>query len=408
MAKNTPFGFSKLAQESLLTQEKPAKIGRQHQAMTIGMPVERSMQENRVALTPDSVGVLVNNGHEVLIETGAGLSSNFDDKEYSERGAKIVYSAEQAFECPIVLKVEPATIQELELMKPHSSLISAIHLGTMSREFLDKVKEKRLTTLGFELLEDKSGGMPVVRAMSEIAGMNALFIASEYLSSVRKGRGVLLGGITGVAPSNVIILGAGTVAEYAARVAFALGANVQIFDNHLYKLRRLKAALAHNVATSTIETETLRSALKQADVVIGAIRPEKGRNRYYVSEEMVASMRPNSVIVDITVDQGGCFETSRPTTHESPIFRKYDVIHYCVPNVPSRVGRTATTALSNIFTPILLKTGDHGGVEAMMFKEDWFLKAVYNYKGCLCNAAIGNKFQMEFKDLKLFAPPSLE
>ncbi|GJM61590.1 MULTISPECIES: alanine dehydrogenase [Persicobacter] len=408
MAKQTPFGFSKLAQESLLTQEKPAKISKKQQSLQIGLPMERSMQENRVALTPDSVGLIVANGHEIVVETGAGLSSNFSDDEYANAGAKVAYSSEEVFECPVVLKVEPATIEELDMMKPQSTLISAIHLGTMSSAYLKKIKQKRLTALGFELLEDKSGGMPVVRAMSEIAGMNALFIASEYLSNVRNGRGVILGGITGVAPTNIVILGAGTVAEYAARVAFALGARVQIFDNQIYKLRRLKSALGHNIATSTIDTETLRTALRSADVVIGAIRPEKGRNRYFVTEEMVGSMKPNSVIVDITIDQGGCFETSRPTTHESPTFRKFEVIHYCVPNIPSRVGRTATTALSNIFTPIILKAGDHGGVEEMMFMEEWFLKAVYSYKGCLSNEAIANKFDMEFKDLNLFAPPSME
>jgi alanine dehydrogenase len=391
-----------LAQEtSLYPQESLLKVKQHNNALFIGIPNEVALQENRVALTPESVAVLVNNGHEIWVEHKAGLSSKFTDKEYSDAGAKIVYSAKEAFQADIVLKVEPPTLEEIEFMKPGKVLISALQLGNMTADFIHAVNAKKLTTLAFELLEDKVGGMPVVRAMSEIAGSTVMLIAAEYLSSVNDGKGIILGGITGVPPTKVVILGAGTVAEYAARTAIGLGAQIEIFDNHVYKLRRIKHALGQQVYTSTLDTVTLKESLKDADVVIGAIRPEKGKSRFMVTEEMVASMKSDSIIIDVTIDQGGIFETSELTTHHKPVFKKHDVIHYCVPNIASRVARTATTAFSNIFTPILLQTADNGGIEDMMFTHKWFMKGIYCYKGSLTNSAIAKKFGLKHKDLNL-------
>lgn len=382
-------------------QEQLAKIKEEDASLLLGIPNEISMQETRLLLTPASVSVLAANGHRVLIEAGAGVSSKFTDNEYSEAGAKIVYSAQEAYNANIVLKVEPPTLKEIEYLKPGSTLISALQLGTRTPEYFNAINKKKITALAFEFIEDKVGGMPVVRAMSEIAGSTVINIAAHYLSSVSDGRGTILGGISGVPPTRVVILGAGTVGEYAARAALGMGAQVQVFDNQLYKLRRLKHALGQPVYTSTMDISTLSDALEMADVVIGAIRPEKGANRLVVTEEMVANMKAESVIVDVSIDQGGCVETSEITTTSRPVFRKFNVIHYCVPNIASRVARTATTAFSNIFTPILLQVSDMGGVDEMIYHHKWFMRGVYTYRGSLTNAAIARKFKLTHRDLDL-------
>ncbi len=391
-----------LAQEqALYPQEQLAKIKEEDASLLLGIPNEISMQETRLLLTPASVSVLAANGHRVLIEAGAGVSSKFSDNEYSEAGAKIVYSAQEAYDANIVLKVEPPTLKEIEYLKPGSTLISALQLGNRTADYFQAINKKKITALAFEFIEDKVGGMPVVRAMSEIAGSTVINIAAHYLSSVSDGRGTILGGISGVPPTRVVILGAGTVGEYAARAALGMGAQVQVFDNQLYKLRRLKHALGQQVYTSTMDISTLSDALEMADVVIGAVRPEKGANRLVVTEEMVANMKAESVIVDVSIDQGGCIETSEITTTSKPVFRKFNVIHYCVPNIASRVARTATTAFSNIFTPILLQVSDMGGVDEMIYHHKWFMRGVYTYRGSLTNAAIARKFKLAHRDLDL-------
>jgi alanine dehydrogenase len=276
-----------------------------------------------------------------------------------------------------------------------------LQMGKLTEEYIFAINRKKIIALAFEFIQDKVGGVPVVRAMSEIAGSTVLLIAAEYLSSANEGKGIILGGITGVPPTKIVILGGGTVAEYAARTAIGLGAEVKIFDRHLYKLRRLKYALGQPIYTSTIDTDILTEAIKQADVVIGALRAEEGRSGTVVTEEMVANMNANSVIIDVTIDQGGCFETSEMTTLRNPVFRKYDVIHYCVPNIASRVARTATTAFSHIFTPYLLEIGNSGGIDEMILTNKWFMKGVYAYKGSLTNAHIGKKFNIQHKELSL-------
>lgn len=402
MAGNPTSGFESLAQGSqLYPQEALIEISKKKKSLSIGIPKELMMQEKRVPLTPNSVKLLTENGHEVKIESGAGNPSKFTDKEYSDAGAKIAYNHKELFEAEIVFKVEPPTFEEIDMMKPGRILFSALQVGNLNKQYFEKLNKKRIAAIGYELLEDKVGGMPVVRAMSEIAGSSVMLIAAEYLSNVHNGKGVILGGITGVQPTRVLILGAGTVAEFAARTALGLGVDIQIFDNHLYKLRRIKHLLGQQVSTSTFEPAALEESLKIADVVIGALRAEKGKMRYLVTEEMVSQMKPGSVIIDVSIDQGGCFETSEITTHQNPVFTKYGIIHYCVPNIASRVARTATTALSNIFTPILLELSESGGLDEMIFSQKWFLKGVYTYKGNLTNATISQKIGLKYTDLNL-------
>jgi len=406
MSEKQPTGFEELVKGSkLYPQESPLGLKKKRIPLFIGIPKEISFQENRLAITPEGVNLLVNNGHEIWLETGAGKESKFSDKEFSDAGAKIVYSNEEVFKADLVLKVEPPTLEEINLMKYGKILISALQLGNQSPAFLQAINNKKLTALAYEFIEDKVGGMPAIRAMSEIAGSTVMLIAAEYLSSVNNGKGIIMGGITGVPPTKVVILGAGTVAEYAARTALGLGVDIQIFDNQIYKLRRLKHALGQQVNTSTLNNILLLEALKQTDVLLGAIRTEKGQNRCVVTEEMVSQMKPGSVIIDVSIDQGGCIETSELTTHDNPVFTKYGIIHYCVPNIASRVPRTATTAFSNIFTPILLQAADEGGVDSMIFNNKWFLKGVYAYNGHLTNEHIARKFKMSSKDLNLLITP---
>ncbi|GAA4469087.1 alanine dehydrogenase [Nibrella saemangeumensis] len=395
-------GFEELAKQTVLyPQEVPLAVKTSKNGLAIGLPKEVSFQENRIALTPEAVAILVRNGHSVLYEKGAGEGAKFADNEYSEAGAQIVYSPKEVYDANVILKIEPLIDGEFELIKPGSTLISALNLPAHERDYFERLNSRNITGIGYEYIEDEAGGLPVIRTMSEIAGCTVLLIAGEYLSSSSNGRGIILGGITGVPPTKVVVLGAGTVAEYAVRSALGMGADIKVFDKHLFKLQRFKYALGQNIYTSIIDSDTLTEAIERADVVIGAMRAEDGLSPIVVTEEMVARMKPNSVIIDVAIDQGGNFETSKMTSHKDPIFRTHEIIHYCVPNIAARVAHTASMALSNIFLPFLLQTGTIGGIEEMMYANRWFMKGVYTHKGTLTNAYIAKKFNMRYKDLEL-------
>ena len=389
------------ASGAMVTKEALARVKRPGKSILIGIPKEIAAQEKRVMLTPDAVALLVQNDQRVMVEAEAGILSKFSDRQYSEAGANVVYSSKEVYNADVILKVEPPTEDEIKEMSAGACLLSALQLGKQTADYIHALNRKRITAVAFENLEDKVGGMPVVRAMSEIAGSTVMLIAAEYLSSIKDGKGLILGGISGVPPTQVVIIGAGTVAEYAARAALGMGASVKIFDNHIYKLRRIKQLLGQQIYTSTIDNYTLGNAVKEADVVIGALRAEKGRSKMVVTEEMVSQMMEGSVIIDVGIDQGGCIETSKMTSHDEPTFSKYDITHYCVPNIASRVSRTASVALSNIFTPILLQMAEHGGAEEMIYNYKWFMKGVYAYRGSLTNAHLGRKFSMPHKELQL-------
>ena len=394
-------GFEELAKTAVYTKEAPLAVKTNRHSLLIGLPKEVSLQENRIALTPEAVSILVRNGHNVIVELGAGEKAKFTDTEYSEAGAQIAYSTKEVYEANLILKVEPLVDDEFEYIQSGSTVISAVNLPAHDRAYFEKINGKNLTSFGYEFIEDKAGGMPVIRSMSEIAGSTVMLIAGEYLSNADNGRGIILGGITGVPPTKVVMLGAGTVTEYAVRTALGMGADVKVFDKHLYKLQRLKHAVGHHIYTSIIDSDTMAEAIQRADVVIGAMRAEDGISPVVVTEEMIGGMKADSVIIDVSIDQGGNFETSRMTTHKHPIFKHMGVIHYCVPNIAARVAYTASMALSNIFLPFLLETGTTGGIEQMMFANRWFMKGVYTHKGTLTNAHIARKFNMRFKDLDL-------
>lgn len=393
---------SALAQEAALApQEEMLEVGKHMQRLTIGIPKETSFQERRVALTPESVGLLVNNGHEVLVETGAGKESKFEDREYSEAGAQIVYSTKDVFQANILIKVAPPSTEEIELMPGKQTLISALQLSAQKPDLFKSLCQKKITAIAWDYIQDDAGIFPIVRAMGEIAGYTAVQIAGEYLSHEHGGQGLMFGGISGVRPTEVVILGAGTVGEFATRAAIGLGASVKLFDNNIYRLRRLQNDLGRRIWSSTILPSELRTALETADVVIGAIHVPKGRTPMVVSEDMVSNMKPGSVIVDVSIDQGGCVETSRVTNHENPVFHEHGVIHYCVPNMGARVSRTASYALSNIFAPTLLAMGEAGGVAPFVREDNGVRNGVYVYHGTLTNETIGSQFNLPWKPLNL-------
>src|SRR5437868_12574444 len=383
------------------TLEETLDIKPKAQGMMIGIPKEIAFQENRIALTPDAVSVLVSNGHSVIIEHNAGEASHFRDKDYSEAGAKIVYDRAEVYKVPILVKSAPVIDEDLPLLQVNQVIISPIHLSVMKAQLLQKMMDKRITAISFENLKDDSGTYPIVRSMSEIAGSAVMLIAAQYLSSANHGKGVLLGGISGIAPTKVIIIGAGIVGEYAARAALALGASVKVFDNSVYRLKRLQNNIGHRLWTSVIEPRMLAKQLKTCEVAVGALGSESGRTPIVVTEEMVSSMRPGSVIIDVSIDRGGCFETAEITTHEHPTFLKHDVIHYCVPNIPSGYARTASHAISNVLMHMLLNTSNEGGFDEMVWHDFNLRHGVYLYKGHLTNFYISQRFDLKFTDLNL-------
>ncbi len=391
-----------LAKEAaLMPQEELLAVSKRHSRLTIGIPRETYFQERRVALVPESVALLVSNGHDVVVETNAGKESNFQDHDYSEAGARIVYGPEEVFRSEIILKVAPPSETEIEMMPGKQTLVSAIHLPIQTIENFKQLSNKKVTAIAWDYIKDETDIFPVVRAMGEIAGNTAVLIAAEYLSHQHGGQGLMFGGISGVKPTEVVILGAGTVAEFAARAALGLGASVKIFDNSTYRLRRIQNDLGQRLWTSTIQPSELRNSLDTADVAIGAIHTSGGRTPIYVSEDMVSNMKYGSVIVDVSIDQGGCFETSRVTTHDKPVFKEHGVIHYCVPNIASRVSRTASYALSNIFAPIMQSMGDEGGISNLVKKDEGFRNGVYMYNGTITNETVGTTFELPWKALNL-------
>ena len=385
----------------ILPKEEMLEVKPNFKQLQVGIPKESSFQENRVSLTPDSVGLLIANGHSVVIEKGAGLASNFSDSEYANKGAQIAYSKEEVFKASFILKIEPPTKEELALMQRGQDLVSAVQMSTQSASFFKTLNKNHITAFGFEFIKDTEDKLPIVRSMSEIAGNTAMLIAGEYLSNINLGKGLMLGGISGLIPTNVLVIGAGTVGEYACRTSLGLGASVIVFDNSPTKLRRLQNNINQRISTSTLQPKALGKALRRADVVIAALQIGGGKVPSIVSEEMVMKMKSGSVVIDVSIDQGGCFETSEVTSHKKPTFIKHDVIHYCVPNIASRVSRTASMTISNILTPILLRIAEEGGVEYAIRKYDNLRKGVYAYKGNLTNEVLGNNFKIPFVDLDL-------
>ncbi|MCS6979453.1 MAG: alanine dehydrogenase [Flavobacteriales bacterium] len=384
-----------------IPQEEMLEVLPRHQSLSIGIPRETSFQENRVPLVPSDISRLVGMGHDITVETSAGEAAHFQDRDFSEAGARIVYDAQEVFKCDIVLKVSPPTEAELQMLKGGQVIISAVQLGNHYAAILHELIRRKASAVAFNFIKDEDGIYPIVRSMSEIAGLGAILVAAEYLSNANGGKGLVLGGVTGLPPAEVVIIGAGTVGEFAARAALGLGASVRVFDNSVHKLRRFQTDIGQRIFTSLINESVLRESLRRADVAIGCLRPRHGRTPCVVSESMVSEMKVGSVIVDISIDQGGVFETSQVTSHHHPIFRKYGVIHYCVPNMASRMAHSASYALSSVLAPILRKMGELGGFIPYLKRDKGFRQAVYTYNGMLTNRYFSEMFDIPYKDLEL-------
>jgi alanine dehydrogenase len=398
MPAEKPFVATSFNYETL---EETLDVKPREAQLFIGIPRENTFQENRIALTPDAISVLVNNGHRVVVEHRAGEGAHFSEKDYSDAGARITYDKKEVFQCDMIMKSAPVNDEELPLLKTDQTIISPIHLPVMKTSILQCMMEKRITALSFENFKDDSGHNPIVRSMSEIAGSAVMLLAGNYLSNANSGKGMLLGGISGIPPTKVVIIGAGIVGEYAARTAMAMGSSVKVFDNNIYKLKRMQGNIGARIWTSVIEPKILAKQLKTCDVAVGALSSSGGRTPIVATEEMVSIMRPGSVILDVCIDRGGCFETSEITSHENPVFIKHGVIHYCVPNIPSGFARTASQAISNVLMPLLLEIGDEGGLEKLVWHKFNIRSGIYLFKGALTNIYLSQRFNLKYTDLNL-------
>lgn len=386
---------------SLMPQEERLEVPGRSIRLTIGIPKETARLENRIPLVPDAVNLLVKAGHRVLVEKGAGIASHYPDNEFSEAGAEMVYESASVFQCDVIIKVAPPTADEIEMMRGKQVLLSTLNLAGLTEAHFRQLSAKKVTALAYEYLKDRDGNFPVIRAMSEIAGTTSILIAAEYLSHPEYGHGLMFGGLSGISPTEVVILGAGTVGEYAARAAMSMGALVKVFDSSVYRLRRLQNNLGTRIYTSVLQPKAIAEALRSAVVAIGAVRSQAGLSPVCVTEEMVQQMKPGAIVIDVSIDQGGCFETSVLTNHKNPVFQKYGVTHYCVPNIPSRVPRTASLALSNLLAPIMIKVGEEGGINNILRSDSGVRNSVYLFNGISTNRYISEYFHLPHKDLEL-------
>jgi len=399
MSTKDPF-HDLLSQQGILPMEAMAWTKQNAKSILIGIPKEISANENRTPLSPTAIKLLVANGHEVIIESSAGKRAGFEDSDYLLAGATVSEDLSQIWASPLILKLTPPTLSEIGLMKKNACIISCAATFLLSEDMIDAMNQKKIMGIGMEYVEDNGGGFPFVQIMAEIAGQMILPIASQLLSS-QDDSNILLGNVTGVEPCQIVVLGAGHVVEQVAKAAYHAGIQIQVFDKDIYKLQRLKQTLGIPLITQVIDSENLPKALQSAQVIIGALRSETGITPCLVTEEMVSKLKPGTLIMDVCIDQGGCFETSELTTLSHPIFRKYGVIHYCVPNIPSKVGKTSSLAISNLLTSFILKSGKTGGVEEMLWQGKSFMKGVYVFKGFVTNKIIGKKFNKPVKEIQM-------
>jgi alanine dehydrogenase len=362
-----------------MPKEEHLETAVKNRRISIGIPCEKKDDEKRVALTPEAVYLLVESDNEVIVQKGAGLGANYTDKDYSENGAIISDSPARVYSSDVVIKVAPFSEKEAEFLRGNQVIFSYLNVLKLNEETLSKLIRKKVTGIAFEKIRDINGEMPVVESMSEIAGITSLLIASEYLSNMHGGKGVMLGGITGVTPTEV----------------------VKIFDNSLPRLREFQNVLGQRLQTSVFHPQVLKKALKSADVLIGAIELEDLRPWYYVTEDMVRSMKKGAVIIDLSIDRGGCIETTECRAMKDPVYEKHGVVHFSAWNLPSRVARTASIALSNIFTPLLQSMADAGGITQLLKYDQGVRNGAYLYNGMLTNETLGQKFGIISKDLDL-------
>lgn len=380
------------------TQEERLAVDTKNAKLVIGVPRERDMDEHRILLNPAAVQVLVKNGNEILIESGAGLLAGWEDKEYASAGASISSDANSIFQCDIIAKVAPPNKKEIAMMKGNQTLISALQLRTRDRDFFKALADKKITGIALEEIRDSYDQSALRIAMSEIAGQQAARLGAsllaEGLSGKRKGK--LMGGVPGVAPASVLVIGAGVAGMAAVRLSRGMGAEVVLLDQSISKLRYATEQMGGGLVTELIQESVLKNRLQHVDVVIGALSPIEGRTPMVVTEAMVELMPAGSVIIDISIDSGGCFETSEITSHGEPTFVVHDVLHYCVPNMNSAVGNTSSIAMSNIVGPMLLQLSGNGGVKESLHFDLNIRAGLYLYGGLLTKRHLGEHFDLPY------------
>ncbi len=396
--KNGNLSFGNTA---FMPKEEQLETAIKRKKITIGIASDKKNDEKRVALTPEAVNILVENGNEVIVQKGAGLGANYPDRDYAENGAVITESLARVFSAEAVIKVAPFTLHEVDYLKGNQIVMSFLNVLQLSEETLGKLIRKKVTAVALEKIRDNNGVMPVMESMSEISGVTSVLIASDYLSNHHGGKGVLLGGITGVTPTEVVIIGANTAGEYAARAALGLGSQVKIFDQSLHNLRRFQNLINQRLQTSVFHPQVLKKALRSADVLIGAVELEDLRPWYYITEDMVKTMKKGSVIIDLSIDRGGCIETTECRALRDPVYEKHGVIHFSAWNLPSRMARTASIALSNIFNPLFQDIAEAGGIIQLLRNDRGMRNGVYLFNGILTNETLGQKFGAISKDLDL-------
>ena len=401
MNEKSRSGNMSFGNTAFMPKEEQLETAVRHKKISIGIPNDKKNDEKRVALTPEAVNLLVENDNEVILQKGAGAGANYSDKDYSENGAIITESPARVFSADAVIKVAPFTTQEAEYLKGNQIVMSFLNVLKLSEETLAKLIRKKVTAIALEKMRDSNGVMPVMESMNEISGVTSVLIASDYLSNHHGGKGVLLGGITGVTPTEVVIIGANTAGEYAARAAIGLGSTVKIFDPSLHNLRRFQNLINQRLQTSVFHPQVLKKALKSADVLIGAIELEDLRPWYYITEEMIKTMKKGAVVIDLSIDRGGCIETTECRTLRDPVYEKHGVIHFSAYNLPSRVARTASIALSNIFNPLFQNIAETGGIIQLLKNDRGIRSGVYLFNGILTNETLGQKFGAISKDLDL-------
>lgn len=388
------------------TQVDTLEVGLSDHNISIGIPAEKDSNEHRVPIVPPSIRTITGYGHKVVVENNAGKDSSYDDHHYSEAGAMLT-DVKTVYESDIIIKASPPSLDELDYLKPDQILITPLHMPVVNEAYLQKLMSKKVVALSFSMYRAEDGSYPIIKIHSEIAGKSAILTAAELLNNINGGRGALLGSVVGVPPAKVLIIGAGVVGEYATKTAIALGASVRIFDNDINKLSRIQARVGRHLHTSSLNPEYLAYQLMSADVVIGAVHSKTGRSPVVVTEDMVSHMKPGSVIIDVCIDQGGCIETSEMTTHSNPTVIKHDVIHYGVPNIASKVARTASQAMSNILTPLILKMGSKKDLNRLLYEYGGIRNAVYVYKGRMTNEYLAKRFKIKHTALELLLTASI-
>lgn len=363
--------------------------------MLIGLPKEIKNNENRVALTPGGVELLKSNGHEVLVETNAGIGSGFENEFYINAGAKIVETASEVFEkAEMIVKVKEPQPSEVKMIRHGQIVFTYFHFAA-SRELTDGIIDTGCVAIAYETVKSQDGKLPLLEPMSEIAGRMSIQEGALNLESRMGGRGVLLSGVPGTQRGNVMILGGGTVGTNAAKMAAGLGANVTIFDINLERLRYLDDVMPKNVMTRMSSPANIKEALPTTDLVIGAVLLPGAKAPNLITKDMLNLMRKGSVVVDVAVDQGGCIETCKPTTHENPTYVVNDVIHYCVANMPGAVPYTSTIALTNATLPYAIQIANKGYKKALLENTD-LLSGLSVHKGVLTCAGTAKSFEMDY------------